>query len=252
MRLMQLSALAFGIGLFGCGVSAMAADAALPAGYRLAQQVSTGGGDTLQVLEDSRITPELHSQLWGNASDPDSISDETLAADVQAHPLAEAQARLVATSGEIKAQRKLGYPLATVEKAPFRGLPQPVFFLTIDETAPMGSSSGPATEVLVPVEKALKPISYIAEDGKPHDLILAQTGKAAWQATPPDEIQEVSSVANFKAAAKDTGDEDGEGDSFVTTYRTYKFVGGKWTATSRQKNEYWESEGDFPERSAFP
>lgn len=252
MRLMQWGTWVLGIGLVACGASVMGADAAMPAGYRLAQQISVGGGDSLQVLEDLRITPELHAQLWGNSSDPDSISDETLAADVQAHPFLEAQARLVAASGEVKTQKKLGYPLATVEKAPFRGLPQPEFFLTIDETAPMGSMSGPATEVLVPAEQGLKPVTYMAEDGKPHELILAQTGKAAWQASPPDEIQQVSSVADFKAAAKDTGDEDGEGDSFVTTYRTYKFANGKWTATSRQKNEYWESEGDFPERSAFP
>jgi hypothetical protein len=46
--------------------------------------------------------------------------------------------------------------------------------------------------------------------------------------------------------------EPGSGGDFVTTYRTYRFVGGKWQAASRQLKELWEAEGEFPERRDFP
>jgi hypothetical protein len=46
--------------------------------------------------------------------------------------------------------------------------------------------------------------------------------------------------------------EPSSGDDFVTTYRTYRFVGGKWKATSREVKEFWEAEGEFPGSRAFP
>jgi len=144
------------------GSSAMAW-AELPAGYRLAQKLVTPDGSVLQVLEDQRISAQLHSESWGNGLDEDSFDEP---GDLVDSPLREAQVRLVSASGEVIAHEDLGYPLAQVEKAPLKGLPEPVYFLTIDQTAPMGSYSGPATQLLLPDKQQLKPLSYQGTDGK--------------------------------------------------------------------------------------
>ena len=179
MGMTRLKRWMLGAGLLGCSALAMAQQAEVPEGYRIAQQVLVGDGSVLEVLEDLRITPELHANSWGNGLDADSLlpSDDD-------HPVAPlgALARLVSDGGEVLAQKSLDYPMATVEKAPLNGLPSPAFFLTIDQTAPMGSYSGPLTEVLTPEQSQLDPVLCLGEGGEKQPLVFAQTGKAAWQA----------------------------------------------------------------------
>ncbi|WP_191486257.1 hypothetical protein [Pseudomonas sp. FEN] len=239
-----IGSVVLGLGMAAwCGMALAVAQ--VPAGYRVAQQLPIDGGQVLEILEDVRITPDLHGALWGNGADPENFEDEVLAADVERTPFVEAQVRLLATDGEALEKQNLGYPLATVEKAPLVGMPAPAFFLTIDETAPMGSYSGPATQVLMPLAGKLNTTLYRTPEGKSEALFLAQTGKAAWQVGEPSadgvaQIQQVSSSP------------EGEDEEFVTTYRTYRFQDGAWQLSSRQEPGYWDTESDFPLRSAFP
>jgi len=229
--------------LLGLPGIALAESATLPAGYRLAQKLATEDGSVLQVLEDQRISAQLHKDSWGNGLDEDSFDEP---GDLVENPLLNAQVRLLSASGAVVVHDDLGYPLAKVQKAPLKGLPEPVYFLIIDQTAPMGSYSGPATQLLLPAKQQLKPMSYKGADGKVEPLTLAQTGKAAWQIATPanggaDELLQVSSFM------------DGDGDDdFATRYTTYRFVDGQWQAVSSQKAGYWDMESDFPSRKAFP
>ncbi|UZE29912.1 hypothetical protein [Pseudomonas asplenii] len=224
--------------------AASAATAQVPEGYRLAQQMSTGDGGELELLEDARISADLHQSLWGNGSafDEDAFDDEALAKDVANRPIVEARLRLLSASGEEVESVGLAYPLATLEKASMAGMPSPAFFLTVDQTAPMGSYSGPATQILMPALHKLQPMQSQAADGTLKPLFLAQTGKAAWQAS--DALPEILQVSSSPA--------DDESEDFVTVYRTYRLKGDVWQFSSREENSYWESEGDFPQRSAFP
>ncbi|WP_248799447.1 hypothetical protein [Pseudomonas sp. MWU13-2105] len=221
------------------------AAAQVPAGYRVAQQLPINDGQVLEILEDVRISPDLHRDLWGNGADPENLEDDLLAADIEKTPLVEAQVRLLAASGEALESKSLGYPLASVEKAPLVGLPAPAFFLTIDETAPMGTYSGPATQVLMPSAGKLNTTLYRTPEGKSEALFLAQTGKAAWQVGAPgaDGVAQIQQVSSSPA---------GEDEEFVTTYRTYRFQDGAWQLSSRQEAGYWDTESDFPQPSAFP
>jgi hypothetical protein len=224
------------------GLPAMAW-AELPTGYRLAQTLVTQDGSVLQVLEDQRISAQLHKDSWGSGLDEDSFDEP---GDLVDNPLLDAQVRLVSATGEVIAHEDLGYPLAQVKKAPLKGLPEPVYFLTIDQTAPMGSYSGPATQLLLPGKQQLKPLGYQGADGKVQALTLAHTGKAAWKIVTPtsggaDELLQVSSFM----------DGDGE-DDFATRYLTYRFVDGQWHGASSQKKGYWDMESEFPARTAFP
>ncbi|MGU3308408.1 hypothetical protein ACLBW8_19360 [Pseudomonas sp. M5A4_2d] len=231
------------VALLGLPGIALAESATLPAGYRLAQKLATEDGSVLQVLEDQRISAQLHKDSWGNGLDEDSFDEP---GDLVENPLLNAQVRLLSASGELLASEDLGYPLAKVEKAPIKGLPEPVYFLTIDQTAPMGSYSGPATQLLLPTQQQLKPVNYKGADAKVETLTLAQTGKAAWQIATPTEggADELLQVSSFM---------DGDGDDdFATRFETYRFVDGKWQATWSQKAGYWDAENEFPARTAFP
>ncbi|KTC62717.1 hypothetical protein AO262_13445 [Pseudomonas fluorescens ABAC62] len=224
------------------GLPAMAwAD--LPAGYRLAQTLAIQDGSALQVLEDQRISDQTHKDNWGSGQLEDALDAPD---DLVEHPLLEARVRLVSAAGDEIAHEDLGYPLAQVEKAPLKGLPEPLYFLTIDETAPMGTYSGPATQLLQPAKQQLKPLDYTGADGAVHPLTLAHTGKADWMVATPtaggaDELLQVSSFM-----------EGADEDDFTTRYQTYRFVDGQWQGASTQKTGYWDMESDFPARAAFP
>jgi hypothetical protein len=224
--------------------AAPAPAAAAPAaaqGYRVAQRVPTSdrAGSVLEILEDARITPELHKTLWGSGDGVDGLPE-----GVSHAPLLDAQVRLVSATGAVLASRKLDYPLASLEAAPLHGLPSPAWFLTIDETAPMGSYNGPATEILVPAQGGVEALRYTPAKGEPAPLVLGRTGKADWKIVPARAggTEEIELV--FCAP--------GDGSGFVTTYRTYRFIDGKWQATSRQLRGLWESDRQFPARPDFP
>ena len=216
--------------------------AAAPAqGYRVAQRVPTAdkAGTFIEILEDARITTELHKTLWGSGAGAEGLPE-----GVNHAPLMNAQVQLVSAADTVLASRKLDYPLATLEPAPLHGLPSPAWFLTIDETAPMGSYSGPATEMLTPAHSGLEPVGYESTQGHATPLVLARTGNADWKVMPPrsGETEEIEAV--FCAPA--------DGGNFVTTYRTYRLIDGKWQAASRQLRGLWESDRQFPARPDFP
>lgn len=219
---------------------------AAPDGYHVTQRAPGLDGDSIELLEDERITPALQKQLWGTGA-----SEEGLPGN-DPKPLVKAQLRLVSASGAIAATRQLDYPLARVEPAPLHGLPGPVLFLTVDATAPMGSYSGPATQILMPARQSLDPVQYTTDDGKTSALVLAATGKAAWKISPSrkggaDEIQQVRCSPDF-----DKKDSTGDDDDFVTRYETYRFFDGKWRLAQRQHSGIWESDQEFPKRNMFP
>ncbi len=221
--------------------AASAATAQVPEGYRLAQQMSTGDGGELELLEDARITADLHQSLWGNGSafDEDAFDDEALAKDVAKRPIAAAVVGLWGGGRECRFGLSAGNPGKSVDG---RYAESGIFPHGRSDRAEMGSYSGPATQILMPALHKLQPMQSQAADGTFKPLFLAQTGKAAWQAS--DALPEILQVSSSPA--------DDESEDFVTVYRTYRLKGDVWQFSSREENSYWESEGDFPRRSAFP
>lgn len=242
MRMTGAGLGALGFTLLWASGLAVASQEDAPHGYRIAQELLVGDGTVLEVLEDRRITAQLHAQSWGSGLDEETFDEST---DSEHQPQLEARVRLVSEVGEVLAEQSLGYPLAKVEKASLSGLPYPAFFLTVDQTAPMGSYSGPATQILAPTQSRLEPVLYRDENGEQRPLAMAQTGKAAWQIL-PSASGATESIAQVSSAPAS------EGDDFVTTYRIYRWVDGQWTAASRQQPGYWDMESEFPEPSAFP
>ncbi|MDD5445347.1 MAG: hypothetical protein PHH99_18155, partial [Pseudomonas fluorescens] len=88
------------VALLGLPGIAWAESAPLPAGYRLAQKLATEDGSVLQVLEDQRISAQLHKDSWGNGLDEDSFDEP---GDLVENPLLNAQVRLLSASGAVLA-----------------------------------------------------------------------------------------------------------------------------------------------------
>lgn len=78
------------IALAGLPAMAWADGAKLPAGYRLAQKLVTQDGSVLQVLEDQRISAQMHKDSWGSGLDEDSFDEP---GDLVENPLLGAQVR---------------------------------------------------------------------------------------------------------------------------------------------------------------
>lgn len=65
MRNTRSSVWRLGVGLICLAGFSVASHADVPQGYRVVQQVLVGDGSVLEVLEDLRITPQLHARGWG-------------------------------------------------------------------------------------------------------------------------------------------------------------------------------------------
>ncbi len=218
-----------------------------PSGYAVASRAALDGGasQALEILEDSRISPQLRGQMWHTSDDPAFVLPEhsPLAAELARHPLRAARVRIVDAQGITQAEQLLDEPLAKVERAGWRGLAAPTYLLTVDHSIGMGSYAGLSVTLLVPGESGLDPVTYAAPGGHSGILRLGETLKTGWQAVPgraggPDELEQAY------CRPDDKGD-------FTITYETYRTIRGAWQMTSRRQAGFWENEA-FPPRSAFP
>ncbi len=218
-------------------------------GYSVAQRMPAGGtgGDTLVILRDQRITPALEQKMEGNGGDTDLMfkQGDPLKAEFERHPFLNAQLLLVSASGAVIAQKRLERPLADIKPAPLHGLPSPAFLFTVDYSSGMGGFSGPATQLLVPSERGLDPVTAVAERGGVGGgpIQLASTLHTLWQIVPARSggTEEIES----------TFCQPGSGEQTLRTYQTYRFQDGRWVVSSRQHNECGPLDL-FPPRREFP
>ena len=204
-----------------------------------------GAGEAIEILEDSRLSPQLREQMWHVSNDPAFVLPDhsPLAAELTRHPLRPAWVRIVDAQGATVAEQLLGEPLAKVERARWRGLTAPTYLLTVDHSIGMGSYAGLSTTLIVPGESGLDPVTYAAPGGRSGILGLGETLKTGWKVVPgraggPDELEQAYCRPDDK-------------NDFTVVYETYRNVRGAWQMTSRKEPGFWEYES-FPPRSAFP
>ncbi len=225
--------------------TASASNAPVLTGYRVASHLAIDSGNAIEVLVDSRISPQLAEQMWNTSDDPGFVLPEgdPRAAAFTKSPPRPAQVRLVDASGGVLAQQLEDEPLARVTVAKWHGLTAPTYLLTVDHSIGMGSYAGPSTTLLTPSVTALSPVTYAGAHGRSGILTLASTLKTGWQvvhgrAGGPDEIEQALCRPGTK-------------DDFTITYQTYRLVDGSWQMAERQVPGFWENES-FPPRSSFP
>lgn len=184
------------------------------------------GCDSLKLVLDARLSPEVMAQEWASG---ESLS--TKPAVLELH----------GCKGELLDRMILAAPLARLDPSPLRGTQVPTYLVTVDLTAPIGSYSGPLTMPIQLVKHKLKRAKAMTSKGRFEEINLALTGKAAW-----------------KKVAVNTGDDfisvrcQPEGDGFVISYARYHFTLRGWQVRVRSEPGFWESEGEFPDLKHFP
>ncbi len=217
----------------------------VPPGLAIAQHVAAGGGKTLVLLQDARLTPAIRRAMESSGGEPVMAFPDrgALYNEFTARPIRNGQLLLLSGEGQVIGRRPFAYPFATIKPAPLHGMSAPTFLFEIDESAGTGST-GPVTELLAPVQQGLDPVQAAGDrGGRPGPIRLSATIVAMWRIVPArsggtEEIEEATCGR----------DANGSGTLYL---RTYRFHDGRWTFAARSGGECGELEV-FPDRRLFP
>ena len=236
-----------GILLFTLG---SAVCAAAPRGYAVVQtfgleQEKNGVKGEMQLLVDSRLTPDIREKMWGvgdwsfvfsPGSKPYSRFSEL--------PPANAKLQITDVVGKLIVERLLDAPLAKLEEFAAGG--NNVFLLTVDYSVGYGSYAGPGTSLLRVSEANFHDVDALdpaTQQRKPIRLLKAL--KSDWRMTTDSNVVEILSFTYGPAQAAADNQQ-------VLTFTHYSFDGKQWLLYVRQQEGYWDTEQPFPPRSLFP
>jgi len=132
-------------------------------------------------------------------------------------------------------------PLARLDPRPLRGAPVHSVLVTVDLTAPAGSTSGPLTDVIELRGDQLRRAQAMPPGGAPIEIRFPATGKAAWRRTPRGGRDELLALSCFPVAG-----------GFVTRWRRFVATRNGWRVVEREAPGFWESDQPFPPAKAFP
>lgn len=230
---------------------AWAGEPAAPAGYAvhrsLALDQATNGIDgALQILEDSRITPALRSDMWQETTDLDLVlaGDDPLRKALSRNPLWGAHLRMIDATGKVAADQAFDVPLADIDRQQLHE-GAPTFLVSADHSLGIGSYAGLETSLMSVDHGQLRP------EELPGRKTLGSSLKNAWRivddATPGATGKAIQVIACHPNWANPAWAEHQE---FVVDQTTYRFAAGAWHETTRTVVGFWESDQDWPD--GFP
>lgn len=250
---MQVGIRTFVVAMAVAIVAAVAAADGQRATYALAERFqlpagSARGGATLQLLLDARLTGPVREQLWVKGGWSFALEQgSTLYQQLSA--VAPLHARLVLKddSGRTLAERELEELLAKLEVWDPSDAGSRLFLVTEDFSREAGSYNGLRTTLLRVSDSSLDDVRALDPASRQEAPIrLWKTLKASWRiARSGDGQPEILSVS---CHPKPDGGRDVQ---FVIDYTRYRLDGSRWVASRRQADGFWESDGDFPDRSEF-
>lgn len=207
-------------------------------------QATEGLAGTLQLLMDSRLTPDVRGEMWGKGDWSVVLSpDAKLFQEFSKVPPAYAKLQIRSEAGQLVSERILGVALAQIQEVNFDGENNRTFLLTVDSSVGFGSDAGLETTLLQIHDGTFRGVFAEAEGTrKSEPFRLVKTLKADWKMVSSSEKPEILSFSCRPA-------QDG---SFVVVYVRYYFERGEWFAKQRERPGFWESDQGFPPRSEFP
>ena len=191
-----------------------------------AQQEVEVGSRRLRVVLDPHLSPALVESEW-ESENPRTEPPAAL--------------ELVGREGQVLDRLVLAAPLAKIDPEPLRGAPHPTCLVSADLTREAGSYNGPLTLPVQIVEDHLVATVAQSSNRRTEPIHLAQTLKAAWQRVSGGRVEDLLQVSC----------QPGSG-GFMIFYWRYFLRHGEWKVRLRVQKGFWESEGNFPERSLFP
>jgi hypothetical protein len=222
-------------------------------GYQTVQSITVDGG-SIQILEDARLTPALARKLWQTAVDPVFVlgEDAPEAQTFKAKPLRPAKLRQIDGAGIVVMDLVLNEqaPIARLERRRLGPAADPVYLITTDDSAGMGSYSGLATALYALQAGRFGPVRATGSNGRAEAIILVDTLKSGWKtidrSTAHTVIEQLFCRPDF------AHDKAGEDARFQLTYITYWSDGRNWRMAKRVRTGFWENEGAWPAISKFP
>jgi uncharacterized protein YaaW (UPF0174 family) len=202
-------------------------------------KLQNGIDGALQLLEDARITPELRTRCWQTGSDV--IESEKF-------PARNAILRTVDRDGTVVDERQLERPLAKVAKDQLYGTAKSTYLITVDYTFSMGTYSGPITFFVEVSSGRLRWLDAVEPaTGKRDQISLMMSPKSVWKFT---DSSEGDGKDILKASCNP--DQNGEFDSFTTSYIRFHFDGKNWIRLERKEKGFAEFDEVFPGKALFP
>lgn len=198
----------------------------------------------LQVLNDARITKTIRDELWGKGDwSYVFLPTSTIYKEFSAAPPRNAILRIISLRGNVLAKEQLNTPLAGVRPWNPSEVSSKLFLLTQDYSTGVGSYHGPETTLLrVSDSDFHRVLAFDPKSGRNVPLRLMKSLKSDWQIVQRSAKGEILSISCHPNAH----------GTFVVDYARYSFNGTKWLVYKREVNGYWEADGAFPKRSAFP
>jgi hypothetical protein len=235
-----LHRLALALVLIGAEHAFAQPTSALPDGYAIYKSVAlsqavNGITGSLQIMADSRITPEIRTAMWGAGPADFALYGSDLANQFARQLLRPGHLRIVDTTGRVVADETFDRPLADIDTAYLYGDSFPTYLVAVDYSSGC-CNSGPAT-MLTEVRNAK--LRHVMTSFLPNTvradwrIVEARSGKSK-------EIEMISSNA------------EGPDADFITNYWTYRFNGSQWVGEKRSEKGYWEGDGSWPSRDKFP
>jgi hypothetical protein len=208
----------------------------------------------LQLLEDERLTPELHKKLWASGGPEIALDhNDPLYKRLTTPPLKRAVLRLINESGtvigQITLQRELGLLQGAALHAGHRTL-----LVTTDLTHGYGSYSGPLTQILDLSQGGLQfATARNAVTGKPAPIYLARNLKTEWRVS-GDSPRPGAPIDFLEVACRPSPNaplDPAPGDFAIIRTR-YHWTGTEWIFARRRAPGFWEADHPFPPMENFP
>jgi hypothetical protein len=208
----------------------------------------------LQLLEDERLTPDLHQKLWASGGPGMALDhNDPLYKRLTMPPLRRAILRLLDERGRVMGQLTLQRELALLQGASLH-TGYRTLLVTTDLTHGYGSYSGPITQILDLSQGKLEiAIARNAITGNPVPIYLARTLKTEWRVsadTPrpgaPIDLLEVACRPSANAPL------DPSLGDFAIIRTRYHWTGTEWIYARRRAPGFWEADQPFPPMENFP
>lgn len=201
----------------------------------------------LEVVIDSRLTPELQEQMWGNGDWSFVFPEgDPLYAVFEKKPPRNAQLRISADDGTVVQNLALDQPLARIKEVQLIN-GKTSFLVGVDYSVGFGSYAGVTTQILDVRDRQLQ--WAVATDINTNDaqpIRLPKTLKSQWKLIPFRKNKDILWVYCRPAKVEVSGRE------FVIGYVRYRFDGQRWIRHEKLRNGIWESDQRFPNISSFP
>ncbi|HWY60927.1 MAG TPA: hypothetical protein VNW15_03405 [Rhizomicrobium sp.] len=236
--------LALAIVLIGAQCASAQSPSALPDGYAVYKSVAlsntlNGVTGSLQILTDSRVTPEIRGTMWGTGPADFAFYGSDLAKKFNQQPLLPGHLRIVDAAGQVVADEPFDRPLADIETTYLYGDNFPTYLVAVDYSSGC-CNSGPATMMM---EVRGGKLRHVVTG--PFSSFLPRSVRADWH---------IVDAQNGKSKEIEMIDSNAGGPDadFVTEYWTYRFDGSQWVGKKRTEKGYWEADGTWPDRKKFP